>query len=234
MKKLLAFSFLLATSMMVNGQQFDNCIKDPFIQVSGTAKMEIVPDQIFLDIMLSEENRTDKKQLQQLEYEFISIIDELDIPRDNLSLTDANSAFIKVPFWGKKISKSKEYQLMVKDVSTISKLFEKLDEVGISNISIAYVDHSQMTQFKKEVKINAVKAAKEKAIYLLEAIGKEIGDPISIIETDHIVPSLRANVAGVSTRGAGSSSSVVYIDNQLVFEKITLSYAILASFKIKE
>lgn len=234
MKNLIALSILLTTSIIGIGQQYNDYIKDPFIQVTGTAKMEIVPDQIYLNILLSEENRNDKKHLQQLENEFLSIIDKLEIPRDNLSLTDARSNFIKVPFWGKKISKSKEYQLMVKDVNTISKLFEELDEVGISNVSVSYVDHSQMVQFKKEVKINAVIAAKEKATYLLEAIGKEVGDPVSIIETDNIVPSLSSNVAGVTIRGSRSDLSDVYIDNQLVFEKITLSYSILATFKIKE
>lgn len=218
------------------GQSSDNCIKDPYISVSGTAKMEIIPDKIFLNIVLTEKDRNDKKQLSEIEVLFLGVLEKLNINRDDLSLSDANSSIIRVPWKGKKISKSKQYQLMVKDVKTLSSLLNELEMVDISHVSISFVDHSKIEEYKKEVKIKAVMAAKEKAEYLLNAIGKEIGDPIEISENSYgVLQSLQSKVAGVNVtmRGQRSEDAQYFIDDQITFEKIELEYSVFAKFKIK-
>lgn len=236
MKKLYLFIGVLITAANLFGQSIENCVKDPFISVSGTAKMEVIPDKIFLNIILTEKDRNDKKQLSEIEVLFLSVLEKLNISRDELSLSDANSSLIRVPWKGKKISKSKQYQLMVKDVKTLSSLLNELEIVDISNVSISYVDHSKIEEYKKEVKIKAVLAAKEKAEYLLKAIGKDIGDPIEIFENSYgVSQSLPSKVAGVNVtmRGQRSEETQYFIDDQIAFEKIELEYSVFAKFKIK-
>ena len=46
--------------------------------------------------------------------------------------------------------------------------------------------HSKEKEFKKQLKIQAVKAAKEKAIYLAGAIGENIGEAITINEPNEM------------------------------------------------
>lgn len=230
-------SFLIICTLFIAissfGQPDNNCIKDPSITVTGTATFELVPDKIFLDINLSEYERNDKKQLDEIESLFISVIDKLNIPRENLSLTDANSNFIRIPWKGEKIEKSKQYQLLVNDVQTLSSLLIELENVDISNVSVSYVDHSKIEEFKKQVKINAIIAAKEKAEYLLNAIGQKLGDPIEIFESNFdYVPKLSNSVAGMNIRGAREDGTIYYIDGQITFEKIKLNYSITAKFKI--
>jgi uncharacterized protein len=236
MKKISLIISILFISIISLGQISDNCIKDPFITVSGTAKMEIIPDEIFLNIVLTEKDRNDKKQLKEIEELFLSVLDKLHISKEDLSLSDANSILIRVPWKGKKISKSKQYQLKVKDVNTLSSLLDELENIDISHVSVSYVDHSKIEEFKKQVKIKAIIAAKEKAEYLLKAIGKELGEPIEITENNYnLSSSLQSKVAGVNTtlRENQSGGTEFYIDDQITFEKIDLEYSVTAKFKIK-
>ncbi len=235
MKRLNLILSILFIAIISHGQIIENCVKEPCISVSGTAKMEIVPDKIFLDIILTEKDRNDKKQLNEIEVLFLDVLQKLSISKDDLSLSDANSSLIRIPWKGKKISKSKEYQLMVKDVKTLTLLLNELENVDISNVSISHVDHSKIEEYKKEVKIKAIIAAKEKANYLLNAIGKELGDPLEISEKQDYLTSLQSKAAGVNVtlRGARSSGMEYYIDDQITFEKIELEYSVFAKFKIK-
>ena len=54
----------------------------------------------------------------------------------------------------------------------MDKLVEKLDDEATQNFIIANTSHSKMTEFRKQLKIKAVQAAKDKGIYLTEALAK--------------------------------------------------------------
>lgn len=247
MKRLSLFLSILFVAIISHGQINENCVKDPFIAVTGTAKMEIVPDKIYLNIILTEKDRSDKKQLNEIELLFLDVLQKSNISKDDLSLSNAESSIIRVPWKRKKINKSKEYQLMVKDVKTLTLLLNELENVDISNVSISHVDHSKIEEYRKDVKIKAIIAAKEKADYLLKAIGKELGDPIEISENQNYISSLQSKDAGVNStmrggrssgteyyiRGSRTSGTEYYIDDQITFEKIELEYSVFVKFKIK-
>ena len=61
-------------------------------------------------------------------------------------------------------------------------LVDKLDDDATQNFLITTVSHSKITEFRKQLKIQAVKAAREKGIYLAEAIGEKMGEAITINE----------------------------------------------------
>jgi uncharacterized protein len=235
MKKLSMLIAIMFFALITNGQTNDNCLEEPSITVTGTATMQIIPDKIYVNILLTEKDRNDKKQLNEIENLFFGVLEKLHINKDDLSLSDANSNFIRIPWKGKKINKTKEYQLMVKDVNTLSLLIDELDMVDISNVSVSYVDHSNIENFRKDVKIQAIVAAKDKAEYLLKAIGKELGDPIKITEDPINMYSLSsaASNANILIRGQRSSGTVEVVDNQVGFEKIELKFAVDVKFKIK-
>jgi uncharacterized protein YggE len=235
MKKLFLLFSIQLIAIISFGQSIDNGTKDPFISVTGTAKMEIIPDKIFLDIILTEKDRNDKRDLNEIEVLFLGVLDKLNISKEDLSLSDANSSLIRIPWRGKKITKSKEYQVMVKDVKTLTTLLNELESVDISNVRISSVDHSKIEEFRKEVKTKAIIAAKEKAEYLLKAIGKELGDPVEISENLYNITGLQSNVPGanISMRGARSSATEYSVEDQITFEKIELEFSIFAKFKIK-
>lgn len=180
MKSLLAAAFLFVT---VSGFGQDQQEKKPTIEVAGTAEIKIIPDEIYITINIEErESGRDKISVEEQESQLQKAVKDLGIPIKNLSLSGASSNYIKRSLWGSDVISQTEYILMVSNAREVGKVFEKLDELKIDNARIDRVDHSEMEKFKKEVRIMAIQAARDKADYLLEAIGQKRGKAIYIRE----------------------------------------------------
>jgi hypothetical protein len=70
-------------------------------------------------------------------------------------------------------------------------LVDKLDDEGTNAFLIVRTDHTKMTEFRRQLKIEAIKAAKAKGIYLTQAIDEKLGDAITITE-----PAETVNIGG--------------------------------------
>src|SRR5690606_18051061 len=79
---------------------------------------------------------------------------------------------------------SKQYVLKVDKADKLDGILSKVDSRGLQNAYMGRVDHSKKEEFKKQVKINALKDAKDKAGYLLASIDQKLGNPIEIRELD--------------------------------------------------
>lgn len=71
----------------------------------------------------------------------------------------------------------KEYTLKVKNAIELGRMFQELEKLEITDAFISKVNHSKIDSLRKEVRILAIKAAKDKADYLLTAIGEQTGKP---------------------------------------------------------
>jgi uncharacterized protein YggE len=101
------------------------------------------------------------------------------------------------------------------------------------NADISRVAHSEIEKYRKEVKIIAVKAAKEKAGYLLEAIGESVGKPLMIQEResyDDVMPIANYRMKAMSAMA--DSEMAPEEMPELSFQKITLKYSVFARFAI--
>ena len=92
-----------------------------------------------------------------------------------------------------------------------------------------------MADYRKEVKIQAIKAAKEKANYLLNAIGNKAGKPLEIIEisdndSDEVV-SMGYNKAKFSNYVSKSELTNNQIDNVESIKLRSVSYTHLDVYK---
>lgn len=201
-----------------------------YIEVNGVSEMKIVPNEIHLSITLNEADKKDRISLKNQEQDLVDIIRSLHIPTENLSIAGANSKLEKA-FWKKtRIYSRKNYILKVTKASVIGPLLEKLEDKQISNVHILNSSHSDMDKFRKEVKIMAMKAAKEKADYLLEAIGERTGKPIFIQERNNYTPPMYQNVAFSMNRKESGASKKYNLD----FQEMKLKYEIFARFEIVE
>ena len=214
-----------------------NFIDQNYIEVTGKAELDIVPDLIYLKIILSEKDNKSKQSLDETEKSMISKLTEIgvDINKD-LSIRDIASNFKY--YWISKsdIVLSKEYQLIVPDTKTLQKVFSELQNLGISNLTIDKLDHSKIEQFRKNVKNNAIKAAKDKAESLTSTINQTIGKAIYIQELDnqYLSNALQGRLAGVNVRVRGySSENKAESMPDIEFEKINLQYSILVRFELK-
>jgi uncharacterized protein YggE len=206
----------------------------PYIEVVGTGEMEIIPDQIYISFTLKE--RMDGKtkiQIEDQEKEMKKKLMVLGIDMKDLQLADASSDYIKIKRNKKDVIAEKDYILKVTSTGTLSQVFEALDELDAFNAGVQRVDHSNITNFRKDVKILAVQAAKEKAAYLLAGIGETIGKPLFIQERetyDEFQPQMRkAGMVNVMMDATPAEEALP----ELSFQKIKLKYSVFARFAIK-
>lgn len=238
--KRLFFAFLLSGYTFATNAQ-DNMAKDPVkkIEVTGSAEMEIVPDEIYFSISLKEyfkdeKNQKDKVTIDVLEKQLIAAVIKAGFPRDNLTI----KAISGYRTWtGKKkplyFLESKRYILKMNNLYKSDVILDEVDDKGIEFVNIDHVDHSQIKDFRKEIKINALKAAKEKASYLLESINEKIGDVLMIEELDDQYYTPQPMMANMRMMKAGAGDAANMEDSSLEYQKIKLSYKMKAAFKIK-
>ncbi len=233
--QLAVFALLFATNLIF-GQTYINTPEKPFIEVNGTAEKEINPDEIYIRIIIREktENR-DKMSVEEQEKNLIEAIKSLGIDLVNLTVTDANADYMRVG-WGKReVVEKKDFTLLVNDAKSVGLVFEKLDELEIREAYISKVDHSKIEEFRKEVKIKAIQAAKEKASYLTAAIDEKLGAPQIIRENIHVAnPYANYKLEEYQPKilMVGSFSNEGDNKDVLQFQKITVSSSIYVKFGI--
>ena len=233
-KHLFLLLFLPCLMIAQTGQK--NFIDQNYIEVTGKSEMEIVPDLIFLKIFINEkDNKNIKLSLSEREEKMISTLKEIGIDTSkDLSIKDMSSNFKYYLLTKNDILLSKEYQLLVRDGKTASKVFIELEKTGISNVSIDKLDNSNMENYRKEVKIDAIKAARIKAQSLATSINQSIGRAIYVQEVEQNFKnggqsySNSIMIRGVSSEIYGSNAQP-----DIDFEKIKIDYSILCRFELK-
>lgn len=227
--------FLLLLCANIYGQNGSkNFIDQNYIEVSRKAEMEVTPDKIYLQIQLSEKDDKNKLTITERETQMFKKLEEIgiDLSKD-LVVKDISSNF-KFYFLSKNdILLTKEYQVLIRDGKTAGRIFLDLEKIGISNISIEKLDHSQIEDFRKETKISAIKAAREKAELLTQAIDQEIGRAIYVKELNNVVGHAPSMANNITIRGASSIYGSKSSDLEVDFEKISLEYSILCRFELK-
>lgn len=233
-------NLLLVLSILISASAFGqvgekNFIDQNYIEVTAKAEMEVAPDQIFLKIQVDEKNFKGKK-LADIEASMLAKLKDLGIDtKKDLSVKDLVSNFRSYWILKSDIQLAKEYQLLVRDAKLAGKVFAELQTIGISGISIERVDNSKLLDYKKEVKVNAIKAAQDKAKALTAAIGQTVGKAIYIQEIDNgYYNPMEGRAAGLQVRGVNSLSSAYEASEpDIEFEKIKLEYSILVRFELK-
>ena len=144
--KTLFYSTLLFTIFSLNAIAQVQNAEVPYIEITGTAEMEVVPDMIYLKIILSEKNAGTKSKVSIKEQEdsLKLALKKVNIDLTKLSLSDASSQYIRVS-WGKdNVITKKEYTLLLSDAESLGKVLRELDRLKVSNAFISKVDHSEI------------------------------------------------------------------------------------------
>jgi len=231
MKKLIFPIILILLSGFTFAQTGEkNFIDQPYIEVTGTAEAEIIPDLIYLRISISETDTKGKISVESLEKkmkEHLSGIG-IDVVKD-LTVGDLSSTYVKYFLKEKEASASREYVLLVHDAPMAGKAVKTLSDDNISNVSILKVDHSQIAQKRFDLRLEAVKAAKAKADAMAEAIGQKTGKALFISEYTDVIPYLQSNVSGV-LYNYKEKEDQSYNEPELSFQNIELKSSVSARF----
>lgn len=229
---------LLAISSITLLAQTPPPEEKPHIEVTGVAEIEVVPDEIYVSIVLREKNKNnDKWKIEAQEDNLLQKLKENGFDIKNLSLSGADGDLQYRVFRKNKVLTEKRLQMKVHNAGEVNKLFQILDELEIEDAGISKTSHSEIEKFRKEIKIEAMKAAKNKADYLLTAIGEQTGKPLVIREQVYTnYPSnLYANTAlqEVVVTGYGTRNQAKGFEDAIAFTKIKIRYEIFAKFGIK-
>ena len=230
MKRVLFIILILVSSIIFS--QSNNEVK-PFIEVTGVAEKEVIPNEIYLDVPVEERIEKGKKiTIQEIETELKKGLQSCGIPEENLSISNLNSKLVKTGWWNKEILATADYELKINDASILKDLFEIFDRLKIKNARITKASHDKIEKIRKEVRISAIKAAKDKADYLLNAIGEKTGKSLIVrdVGNQQINNFSIANVAYKQNKLM--SRDVKMKQGNIQFQNIKISSSIYVKFEI--
>ena len=219
MKNLLYTILLLIT---INAFSQNKSINDrPFIEVSGQADTLVLPNKIWINVILMEKDTKGKKSVEDLEKEMILKLQEIGINTDkNVSVKDMSSNYKIYLLRQNDVFKSKTYSVLVTNAQTASKVFLGLEKIGISNVQIEKIENDQQKNIRLLLNEKAILRAKQIAESLTKPLSKKVGNAIQINNFEDISNQLMGNIAGIAVRAQGSFYSEAPSEPTIDFEKI--------------
>ncbi|HJW17434.1 MAG TPA: SIMPL domain-containing protein [Flavisolibacter sp.] len=234
MKKVTITLLMLFSLVYVNAQNEKNLFPRT-ITVTGSAEMDIIPDEIYVQVDLKEYDKKGqgKVSIDRIKQEFLRSVKSLGIP-DSLVSIAAFDGLNSNPWWRKKHKKDElyasiSYQVKVNNSNQLDQLVDILDDNATENFFIQRTATSRMDELRKKLKIDAIKAAKEKAVYLSEAINEKTGVAVTINEpVEYYTPyvyNMKASNMQLNDQAPQDSSPVS-------FKKIKMKYDVTVVFAL--
>lgn len=152
-----------------------------YVEVSVRVNKDVVPDEIFLNITISEKDNKGKVSVQQQETQMIKALAAAGIDvKENLTVNDMTSSLNNRILKRDNAIVTKDYTLKVSSAATAAKAIEALNAIDITRVGIGKVSISD--ELEREVKnqllTEAAQKAQENAKILAEAVGSTIGKAI--------------------------------------------------------
>lgn len=238
-KKLMLGAFICFLSFLpVNAQ---NLSKNRFVEVTGSAEMLIVPDEIRMLIRISEyweeeyeeekefEDYRTKVPITQIEKNFMDELRKAGVTKEQITVNDLGNSW---RHYGKDLLVGKDFEIAFRSFEEVDKVVNRLNTRGIQYIQLGQLKHKDILEYRKRTKINALQAAKEKAAYLLESQGCKLGPVLSIEEVNAEEETRPFYRAYMSNAMLSQSVESVGVDNNN-FKKIKIRYEMKARYAIK-
>ncbi|MDO5497670.1 MAG: SIMPL domain-containing protein [Alistipes sp.] len=225
MKRLFVLLFVAFFAVPAMAQTYE--IKTPYVSVNGYAEQEILPDEVYVQITLTESDSKGKITLEQQRRQMFSALKKCKIDVEKqLSMLDMASTYFK----RRTSLASARYELKVGSAMEAQQVFEALDAVGISNVDITKVACSKEEEYRAAVRKAAMQDARQKASELAEAVGQSVGDCL-------VINDYSSRSGGVvftkAVRGLAANAEMDAVAEEeptVEFEKIKISYNVSAQF----
>jgi uncharacterized protein YggE len=235
------FTALMLLVMLATSAQ---TIPNPYpktINVTGSAEMEVVPDEIYVQVELKEYEKKGggKVGIEKIRQQFLAHAKSIGLP-DSLISIAAYDSYNANPWLRKKKKKEElyatiSYQLKLKSSTQLDALVDGLDDEATANFFIQRTSHSRLADYRRQLKIEAVKAAKEKARYLAEAIDEQVSVAVTIQEpVEYFIPYYNQRVSNMMVRSkAADGADMAPEQGNADFTKLKLKYDVTVTFALK-
>jgi uncharacterized protein YggE len=229
---ILGFFTMMLLSTTINAQ-VKSFLDLPYLEVNGNADTMVTPNEIWINININEADVKNKISLEDQERKMVAALKGLGINTEkDLVTSGMQSDFRFYVLKQKDVMKSKEYKLKVGDAVTATKVFIKLEEIGIANSAIDRVGHSDMEKIRNICRSNAILNARQKAIALTKPVGATLGLLLHVADYSGSDSGL-ADGQIIRVRGMASMAQQEEELPQINFEKIKVSISIQAKFGIR-
>lgn len=159
------------------------------ITVTGSAEMSLEPTEVELAIAIHDR----RTEIEKRETDLVEICRKHKIVESQLDFKGAIGSAYYWDYWywwwwyRNSTEVTNTYKLKIDGKTNILELVKDLNKTWVQSITISSTTNKDIQTYRKEVKKEAMRMAKEKAGYLLEAIGEELGSVISVEEviSDH-------------------------------------------------
>lgn len=227
---LVTLSFMALSALSLQAQT-DN---SHYIEVTGTSEIEIVPDEIHYIIEIKEyfveefdgkskpEAYKTKVSLTGIEQDLRSVLRQAGIQENAIRVQEIGDNWRER---GQDFLIAKSFDITLNDFKQIDDILKRIETKGVKTMRIGELKNKEMQAYRQKGKIEALKAAKNKATYLVESLDKKLGGVIRIVEPQEgagFSPYFNAQ-SNVRSSAADSFDS---------FRTIKLNYSILAQFEI--
>jgi uncharacterized protein len=166
----------------------DGCTRPRLISVTGTAEMNVPPDEVILTVAVQSrdhdltiaKSQHDSRAKKVLAAARDAGIEPKYIQTSSLHMNPAYSDERVPRFLAYEVAQT--IQLTLKDVSKYDSLATRLIAGGVNSIQGVDFRVADSRKYKDDTRLMAIRAAKEKATAMAAELGQNIGKPWEIIE----------------------------------------------------
>jgi uncharacterized protein len=205
------------------------------INVNGSADMEITPDEIYVLVTLKEYEKkgTGKIGLEKIKTDFLNSCKSVALPDSVITIASYEGSLLKKKRSKEELYATITYQIKFTNSKKIDELVNKLDDEATQSFDVVRVSHSKIQEYRKQVRIMAIKAAKDKAAYLTEAVGESLGVAVTINEFNSSIIQPFISQTSFANRMENETLTSASSEGGIDFKKIKIFMEINVVFAIK-
>lgn len=223
----------LSGILAISAQEDNN---SRYIEVTGSSETEIIPDEIHFMITIKEywqeefekkskpEDYQTKVPVNEIEHNLMSALKQAGIAPSDIQTKEVGD------YWrerGKDFLISKTFDIKLQNPDQINRIIQTVNTKGIQSMNIGELKNKDLQEYRKQGKIEALKAARQKADYLVAAMGQKLGNVLRIVEPEERSFSYFQPQSAMSNVAIPS-----YDSNPENFRTIKFRYQMTARFEI--
>lgn len=223
----------LSGILAISAQEDNN---SRYIEVTGSSETEIIPNEIHFMITIKEywqeefekkskpEDYQTKVPVNEIEHNLMSALKQAGIAPSDIQTKEVGD------YWrerGKDFLISKTFDIKLQNPDQINRIIQTVNTKGIQSMNIGELKNKDLQEYRKQGKIEALKAARQKADYLVAAMGQKLGNVLRIVEPEERSFSYFQPQSAMSNVAIPS-----YDSNPENFRTIKLRYQMTARFEI--
>lgn len=228
-------AFLFGPRAHAQAQQTETTVN--YIETYGYAEGEFAPDKITIRILLNEAEAK-RKPLDELQKKMTDALTKMGIDVEkNLKVIAMQASLKQYLLFKDDVMQKREFELIVTDFATATKVFEVLDWIGVSSAKITSWELQDYDKALLELRLQAIKNGKAQAQAMAEAAGSGLGETLLIQDERRYDRNQFARAKEVSfTRSEDEVVTAMGVvrEPELNFGPIKLNATVQLRFKLEK